>query len=43
MKSVPIVALEPVRDDAQATYDYFEERLPGAGEAFLNRCFATTD
>jgi hypothetical protein len=43
MRSVPVVALDPVRDDVQAAYDYFEERLPGGGDAFLARYFATTD
>ena len=43
MKSVPVVALEPVRDDIQAAYDYFEERLAGGGDRFLAHYFAATD
>jgi hypothetical protein len=43
MKSVPVVALDPVRDDVQAAYDYFEEQLPGGGDAFLSRYFTTAD
>jgi plasmid stabilization system protein ParE len=43
MKSVPVVALEPVRDDVQIAYDYFEERLPGEGDRFLRRYFSATD
>lgn len=43
MKSLPVVALAPVQIDVQLAYDYFEERPPGAGDSFLERCFATTD
>ncbi|MDO8539971.1 MAG: hypothetical protein Q7S40_05970 [Opitutaceae bacterium] len=43
MKSVPVVALEPVGDDVQLAYDYFEERLMGGGDAFLSRYFAMAD
>lgn len=43
MKSLPVVALEPVREDVQAAYDYFEARLAGAGDRFLDRYFTTTD
>ena len=43
MKPVPVVALAVVKDDVQAAYDYFESRLSGAGERFLERYFATTD
>lgn len=43
MKSLPVVALDPVREDVQAAYDYFEDRLAGAGDRFLNRYFATSD
>lgn len=43
MKSLPVVALDPVQEDVQAAYDYFEDRLPGAGERFLNLYFAATD
>jgi plasmid stabilization system protein ParE len=43
MKSVPVVAFEPVRDDVQSAYDYFEERLSGGGDRFLAQYFATTD
>ncbi len=43
MKPIPVVALSVVADDVQAAYDYFEERLRGAGERFLSRYFATAD
>lgn len=43
MKSLPVVALDVVQEDVQAAYDYFEERLSGAGERFLERYFAATD
>ncbi|MEO5959830.1 MAG: type II toxin-antitoxin system RelE/ParE family toxin [Opitutaceae bacterium] len=43
MKSQPVVALEVVGADVQAAYDYFETRLPNAGDRFLTRYFATTD
>lgn len=43
MKRVPVVALEPVRDDVQAIYDYFDERVAGTGDEFLARYFSTTD
>ena len=43
VKSQPVVALEVVSADVQAAYDYFETRLPGAGERFLTRYFATAD
>ena len=43
MKPLPVVALGAVREDSQAAYDYFEARLPGAGERFLERYFKTTD
>lgn len=43
MKSLPAVALDAVREDIQAAYDYFEVRVSGAGERFLDRYFSTTD
>ena len=43
MKSLPAVALDAVREDIQAAYDYFEARVSGAGERFLDRYFSTTD
>ena len=43
MNPVPVVALDPVRDDVQAAYDYFEERWSGAGDRFLDHYFATAD
>lgn len=43
MKSQPVVVLEVVSADVQSSYDYFETRLPGAGERFLIRYFSTTD
>jgi plasmid stabilization system protein ParE len=43
VKSQPVVALEVVSADVQAAYDYFETRLPDAGERFLTHYFAITD
>lgn len=43
MKSRPVVALDSVREDVQAAYDYFEKRPSGGGDRFLERYFATTD
>jgi plasmid stabilization system protein ParE len=43
VKSVAVVALDVVQADVQAAYDYFESRVIGAGERFLQRYFATTD
>ena len=43
MKSLPVVTLEAVREDLQAAYDYFETRVAGAGERFLERYFSTAD
>jgi plasmid stabilization system protein ParE len=43
VKTVPVVALADVVDDVQAAYDYFESRVLGAGERFLERYFAATD
>lgn len=43
MKGLPVVALAPVQVDVQLAYDYFAQRLSGAGDAFLERYFATTD
>jgi hypothetical protein len=39
VKSLPVVTLEAVREDLQAAYDYFETRVAGAGERFLERYF----
>ncbi|MBC7369178.1 MAG: hypothetical protein H7343_20620 [Undibacterium sp.] len=38
-----MVALNVVREDVQAAYDYFETRLARSGARFLVRYFATTD
>jgi len=43
MKSLPVVALAAVREDVQLAYDYFEERLPGAGERFLENYFKAVE
>jgi plasmid stabilization system protein ParE len=43
VKRLPVVALDAVREDVQAAYDYFEVRAPGAGDKFLERYFRTTD
>jgi hypothetical protein len=43
MKPVPVVAIDPVRDDVQTAYDYFEDRVGGTGDEFLQRYFAATD
>jgi plasmid stabilization system protein ParE len=43
VKSLPVVALDAVREDLQAVYDYFEARVAGAGERFLGRYFATAE
>ncbi len=43
VKSLPVVALADVVDDVQAAYDYFELRVPGAGNRFFERYFAATD
>jgi len=39
----PVVALQDVSGDVQLAYDYFEDRIPGAGERFLNRYFEAVD
>lgn len=43
MKSLPIVALDVVREDVQAAYDYFAEGISEGGERWLERYFATTE
>ena len=43
MKSQPVVALDVVREDVQAAYDYFSTRSPGGGDQLLDRYFATAD
>lgn len=43
MISKPVVALEQVAEDVQLAYDYFDARLRGGGEKFLERYFASTD
>ena len=43
MKNLPVVALDAVREDVQAAYDYFSARSPNGGDTFLERYFATTD
>lgn len=43
MKSVPVVALDVVREDVQEAYDYFAEGISDGGERWLERYFATTD
>ena len=43
MKGLPVVALEIVRDDIQAAYDYFSARSASGGEKLLESYFATTD
>ena len=43
MKSLPVVALDFVRDDVQLAYDYFAEGIAGGGDRFLERYFETTD
>ena len=43
MKRLPVVALDAVREDVQAAYDYFEERVARTGDRFLTRYFATAD
>ena len=43
MKSRPVVALDVVREDVQAAYDYFTLRGASAGAHFLENYFAITD
>jgi hypothetical protein len=43
VKRLPVVALDAVRNDVQAAYEYFEARGHGAGEKFLGRYFTITD
>ena len=43
MKSLPVVALDAVREDVQAAYDYFAARGTGVGDTFLERYFATAN
>lgn len=43
MISKPVVALGPVSEDVQLAYDYFDARLRGGGDRFLQRYFAATD
>lgn len=43
MKSLPVVALDAVREDVQAAYDYFSARSPKGGEKLLDRYFAMTE
>jgi plasmid stabilization system protein ParE len=43
MKGLPVVALDAVRADVQAAFDYFSARSPDGGEKFLARYFAVTD
>ena len=43
MNSRPVVALDAVREDVQAAYDYFAARGAGVGDKFLERYFAITD
>ena len=43
MKPKPVVALDVVLEDVQAAYDYFENRIRGSGERFLQRYLDVTD
>jgi hypothetical protein len=42
VKGKPLVALALVSDDIQSAHDYFEVRVAGAGDRFLQRYFAVT-
>ena len=43
MNGKPVVALEVVREDVQQAFDYFNVRVGGTGERFLNRYFSVAD
>jgi len=43
VKSLPVVVLEPVRDDVQAAHDYFELRVARTGDRFLERYFGVVE